>query len=622
MSKSYRFLTSLAVLALAGCAGPIAQRVASDPRVAVADRLLVQGDYTAALNSYQELAGSTRYPDYFRLKATDAALRAGQATLAQRLAASVNPDELDDGDRDQLLLLRSRLDLSLGKAREAMVKLNAVHVDKLDAPRQAHFHVLRASAWNQLGNLLESARESLLASRFQSRPEELLRTRTLIYETLSRLPAEVLATRQPPPPDVFGGWMALVRILGQESPTRMVSALAEWRQQFPGHPADGAFLASLQQKRTVSVEVTPLQSGSSEDVGNAPPPQAATPPAQTAFIGVLLPLSGTYAEAATAIKAGMDAAYQADSNPAKLPLQVLDSQTGDILGLYQQLVNAGASAIMGPLIKEQVSAITQGAGSSVPVLALNQVANAQHDKVYQLGLSPEQEVEQIAASAWFDGHHSALVLAPSSHFGQRIASHFSTWWQKIGGKVLATQNYPYHGTDYTEPVKGLLAAIPSAPRDSYIYLIADARDARLLVPQILYQTANALPIYATSQVFSGQIDPVGDQDVNGVIFCDLPWLLDHGTEDSLAPSHLSEVIRGTKPDYIKLIALGIDAYRLLPELEALRQDGQYRHIGMTGTLTLRSGNRFERQMSCAQFQNGHTEVRGTAPLIPVAGTSP
>lgn len=611
MSKSYRFLAALTALTLAGCAGPIAQRVASDPRVATADRLLVQGDYRAALSSYQELADSTGYPDYFRLKATDAALRAGQATLAQRLAASVDPDELDDEDRDQLLLLRSRLDLSLGKAREAMAKLNAVRPKKLDVPRQAHFHVLRASAWNQLGNLLESARESVLASRFQSRPEEILRTQTLIYETLSRLPADVLASRQPPPPDVLGGWMALVRRLGQASPARQEPVLAEWRQQFPGHPANGAFLASLVQSRTAGVEVTPL----------SPTPPAVTP-AQSSFIGVLLPLSGTYAEAATAIKAGMEAAYQADPDPGKRPLQVLDSQSGDITGLYQQLVNAGASAILGPLIKEQVSAIVQGAGSSVPVLALNQVANVQHDKVYQLSLSPEQEVEQTAASAWFDGYHAALVLAPSSHFGQRIASHFSGWWQKIGGKLLASQVYPYHGTDYTEPVRNLLAALPPAQRDGFIYLIADTRDARLLVPQILYQTASALPIYATSQVFSGQPDPAGDQDMNGVIFCDVPWLLDHGTEDPLSADHLSAVIQGTKPDYVKLIALGIDAYRLLPELDALRQDGQYRHAGMTGILALRNGNRFERQMRCARFQNGQTEVRGTAPLMPVTGTSP
>ncbi|MEY4194236.1 MAG: hypothetical protein RLZZ226_604 [Pseudomonadota bacterium] len=622
MSQFYRFLASLPLLALTGCVSPIAQRVASDPRVVNADQLLTRGAYEPALQAYQSLAQSTGYPDYFRLKATDAALRAGQGRVAQRLAASIDPTELDAPDRDQLLLLKSRLDLSVGKAGEAMAKLAAIHPDKLDAPRRAHFHTLKASAWNQQGNLLESARESIAASRFQTRPEEILRTRTLIYDTLARLPEAVLANQQPPAPDVLGGWMALVRIVGSGSPARVAPALAEWRAQFPGHPADGAFLAGLQQTRTAGVEVTPLESRAGEVRAATPATQSPPSPPPGGFVGVLLPQSGTYAEAAAAIKAGLDAAYAADPNPAKLPLRMVDSQSGGIMSLYQQLVTAGASAVIGPLTREHVGELMQGSGLSVPVLALNQVPNARNERVYQLGLNPEQEAGQLAASAWFDGARAALLLAPSSHFGQRISASFTAWWKQVGGKLLATQVYPYHGTDYTEPVKNLLAALPPGQRDAFVYLVADARDARLLVPQILYQSSSALPIYATSQVFTGHADPVGDQDMDGVVFCDLPWLLNHDSGDPLSADRLTGVIQGTKPDYVKLIALGIDAYRVLPELDALHQDGQYRHAGMTGTLALRDGNRFERQMSCARFQNGHPEMRGVAPLMALPGTSP
>ncbi|MGI9213467.1 MAG: penicillin-binding protein activator [Methylococcaceae bacterium] len=622
MSKSYCFLIGMAVLVLAGCAGPIAQRVATDPRVMIADHQLAQGEYETALHAYQELAASTQFPDYFRLKATDAALRAGQGQIAQKLAHSVNPDELDSVDQDQLLLLKSRLDLSQGKSREAMAKLGAVHLDKLDAQRRAHFHLLRASALNQLGNLLESAHESITASRFQNRPDELLRTHTLTYETLSKLPEGFLATRQPPPPDVLAGWMELVRIVGSGSPARVAQALADWRRRFPNHPADGAFLARLEQNRTAGVEVSPLETTPAVIPPSPTAPLTAAPTAAASFIGVLLPLSGTYSEAATAIKAGLDAAQNADTHPDKLPLRVLDSQSGDIQELYRQLVNEGASAIIGPLTKEQVGALIQSSGLSVPVMALNEVAKLQNEAVYQLSLSPEQEVEQVAASAWFDGQRSALVLAPNSNFGQRIAAHFTTWWKQIGGTVLASQFYPYHSDDYTQPVKTVLASVPPAARGIFVYLVADARDAHLLVPQLQFQTTSALPVYASSQVFSGKSDPASDLDLSGVIFCDVPWLLDRGSVDPLSSDQLAGLIQGTKPDYVKLIAMGIDAYRLLPDLETLKQDNQYRHSGLTGTLALRPGNHFERQMSCAQFQNGHPEIRGTAPIIPVAGVSP
>mgnify|MGYP006286629987 CR=1 FL=1 len=334
---------------------------------------------------------------------------------------------------------------------------------------------------------------------------------------------------------------------------------------------------------------------------------------------VLLPLTGTYAEAAAAIRSGLDAALAKDSNPAKLPLHYVDSQSGDIKALYQQLVAGGAAAILGPLTKENVSGLAQGTDLSVPVMALNQVAGVQNDKLYQLGLNPEQEVEQLAASAWFDGRRAALVLSPASNFGQRISAHFIQYWKQIGGLVLASETYPQHGDDFSQPVENLLGGITPGTRAGFVYLVADARDAHLLTPQILARFGTAMPLYTTSQVYSGQPDPVSDQSLNNLIFCDVPWLIDRNEGDELSATQLSETIQHTKPDYVKLIALGIDAYRLLPELDALKQDSQYRFAGLTGTLSLRSGNRFERQMSCARFQNGGLEMRGTAPILPPQG---
>jgi outer membrane PBP1 activator LpoA protein len=124
-----------------------------------------------------------------------------------------------------------------------------------------------------------------------------------------------------------------------------------------------------------------------------------------------------------------------------------------------------------------------------------------------------------------------------------------------------------------------------------------------------------LPVYATSHVFNGKLDPQTDQDLNGLIFCDMPWLLNPNDGGPLSASALQSQIQQTPPDVVKLIALGLDAYRLVPELDRFRTDPQYRFAGATGSLSLQSGNRLQRQLECAQFEGGTLQPRGIAPLL-------
>jgi outer membrane PBP1 activator LpoA protein len=271
---------------------------------------------------------------------------------------------------------------------------------------------------------------------------------------------------------------------------------------------------------------------------------------------------------------------------------------------------------VGPLIKQDVTTLARSADLSVPVLALNQTAEAESPEVYQFGLTPEHEVEQAAGSAWFDGRQNALVLAPTTQFGQRMIKHFTDYWRILGGKIAGLKTYPYHGQDFSGPVKSLLeAAAPSAANGNFIFLIADARDARLILPQIEVNSGGQMPVYATSHVYSGKPDPQASQDLNGVIFCDIPWLLNSADQGPLSARSLEPQIQQTPPDYVKLVALGLDAYRLLPELERFRADPQHRFPGATGALSLQPGNRVQRQLECARFENGTLQPRGAAPLL-------
>ncbi len=59
-----------------------------------------------------------------------------------------------------------------------------------------------------------------------------------------------------------------------------------------------------------------------------------------------------------------------------------------------------------------------------------------------------------------------------------------------------------------------------------IFMLATPRQARLINPQLSFYRASRLPVYATSQVYTGYPDSSLDTDLNNVAFCDMPWILD------------------------------------------------------------------------------------------------
>jgi outer membrane PBP1 activator LpoA protein len=625
MSPSLRPIVLSITLVLAGCAGPLAKWDGSAQRAAQAETLLRTGDYDGARRIFQQLADTSRQRDYYLLRAADAALRQGDAVSAGRLAVGVNPNELEPVDRNQYLLLQARLDLSAGRSREAMARLDAVAVDRLEGGQPLNYHTLRASAYNQLGLMLESARERVLAGQSLTQPEAIEKNDQAIYEALAPLPDPVLAKAQSP--DTFGGWVALVRMLKATAPAALPTAVADWRRRYPGHPADGAFLTAALKQKGGAVKVMPLgPAGAQAPAGGVPPEGAAAPAGP--FIGVLLPLSGDFAAAAEAIRSGLLAAYYADPDPAKPPLRFVDSRSGPVADLYRKLVGEGAQAVVGPLIKEDLAALARTGDLPVPVLGLNQTPEASHDRLYQFGLIPEQEVEQAAGSAWFDGRQNALVLAPSSKFGQRMVRHFQDYWNSLGGRVAAVENYAYHGQDFATAVKNLVAraapaaavpAPPGGPAADFILLIADGRDAHGILPQLATQAGGRLPVYANAGVYGGRFDPQADQDLDGLVFCDVPWLLHPDDGGPLSPQALAAQIQATPQDSLKLIALGLDAYRLVPEIDRMKFDPQYRYPGATGALSMQAGNRIQRQLECAEFSGGVPRPRGIAPVLQPGG---
>ncbi len=107
-------------------------------------------------------------------------------------------------------------------------------------------------------------------------------------------------------------------------------------------------------------------------------------------------------------------------------------------------------------------------------------------------------------------------------------------------------------------------------------------------------------MYSTSHVYTGTVNRELDSDLNGLVFCDLPWILQNN-------SPLTEVFRQNWPQqqqFTRLFALGIDAYHLVYNLDYLKSKDYAFYDGQTGNIQLDDNNRITRKLLWAKFNKG------------------
>ncbi len=344
-------------------------------------------------------------------------------------------------------------------------------------------------------------------------------------------------------------------------------------------------------------------------------------------IVLMLPLYGPYAQSGKAIRDGFLAAYYQTPNNLNTPtLRIVDTSGDQVVSLYKQAVADGADFVVGPLNKEDGTALIH-AGLTVPTLLLNTLPlTGPISNLYQFGLSPEDEARQVADKAWHDGHKNILIIAPDQDWGHRTASAFLAAWQAYGGQSLGEMYYDssvkmapqiaklLQIDRSTERAKNLqhMIAQPNMRSTLYrrqdidmIFLVAMPEMARQIRPLINFYYAGNIPIYATSHIYSGIPNPGLDQDLNGILFCAIPWEI---SSQSLSPD-LQAIRQQVKTYWPKnyaqnpqLFALGADSYRLALLLLANHTPGQT-YEGATGRLTLSPNQVWVRDLPWAQMTN-------------------
>ena len=423
-----------------------------------------------------------------------------------------------------------------------------------------------------------------------------------IWVALSSLTTKQLNKQKSNKP-IITGWLDLARIVrrGQQNIDQFETRLLDWGTRHPSHPVNETFLSEI---------INDYQTDMSE----------------TKRIAVLLPLQGDLSKVTATIKNGLLSAYYNDTNSAIKPvINFYDSSNKNLSfdQLYQQALNDGATTIIGPLNKVAISQLAQQKELDIPVLTLNYTEDpfSQTENLYQFGLSPVDEAHQVAELAIKQNKKRAAVFFPDSEWGKRLSMAFTEHYESLGGKVLTSAHYATDTNDYRKPIKRMFNLDQSVARHrrlnnvlsknthgepyrrndiDMIFLAATHRSARSIMPAFKFHHAGDLPVYSTSHVYTGKINRDLDRDLNGLIFCDSPWILQNN-------SPLAKVFARNWPqqqNLTRLYALGIDAYHLIYNLNYLKNNDYAFYSGQTGNIQLDDNNRITRSLLWAKFSNG------------------
>ncbi len=603
----------LVLLALTACQPISMDTKPSAPEMtALISEAEKQGDYAVAAEDYLAQAAESEgaLKSAFQYRAAMMQYELGELAEADALLAETNLEQLSPREQLTANLLRADIALLNLDGQQALTHLDKIDFDSANEVQQKRILELRITAYDLTENSLEKALAHIKLDPMLPESER-ENNRLALWQTLLKMTPHALDLYNPgQPPAEDSGWFALAYAFKayENNPEAMEVAIEDWQYSYPNHPAD-----IEQLKKSIK---TPLRL-----------------PQQLDLIGILLPDSGPAANAAQAIRQGIIAAhFNARSN---VRLQFYDVQTGNnpdsnnVISQYDKAVADGANIVIGPLDKTSVELLAAHDALTIPVLALNRInEDIEQNNFFQFALAPEDDARNQAEYANKMGYKRAIVLSPRNDWGDRVAEAFTNEWRNSGGQLVTRAKYNETENDYSHiltPILGVDSSVqryqnlrrtlgkslefePRRRQDvDFLFMVGRPLKARQLLTQLRFHRSGKLPILATSHAYGGEANAQQDIDLNGLIFTDIPWMFTEQSQQDPAYAAVRRQATGDIGSFVRLAALGVDAYRMIPFLTAMSGSEDEKYNGATGILTINEQGQIERTMSFATIRNGLIE---------------
>ena len=598
--NAYRLLRLLllcpaaCLLLLAGCMEVGEVREAPPAASVDAEALYQQGELSRAAHAFEDLAAARpNERDHYRLRAAEAYREDGNLAAAAQALNGIKVRRLTADEPTRLALLDAEIALSQHDAARALERLNFPDAN-LPPPLRLRDLELRARALAANGDALASARTRASLNLLLGGPDR-AQNEAQIVDTLQKLGPEALKQ--------------------QAAALAPNDALRPWINQ--ALHSNGQALPQIVLRPNQAVgTLVPGQDNAMAHEGY----RAAH------MVALLLPSMGALKAVAQPIRDGFLAAYFGDANPQRPQVRTYDSgeTPQQAVEAYQRAVADGADRVVGPLRRDGVSAVFAQGRLPVPVLTLNQ---PEHGEIpppgsAAFGLTPDAEAAQAAEHMLERGIKQAVIITATDDWAERSALAFRAQLENHNGAVLGDARIKDGEINFSGAIRQAMSGVPAtntapslpgavanamapAPEPPAIGIFISMRpqQARLLLPQIKLAGHTGVPVFATSHVYSGNVDPGQDRDLDGVEFCDAPWLFD-AVLGLPRYSEIARVLDSARGAGARLFAMGMDAYSLLPYLDWLSDHHGSYLPGATGQLSEDELDRIQRLLIWARFDGG------------------
>lgn len=565
MNNRFARISALSLL-LALCAGCATSSLApqASPAQAASFALLEQGKPREAAQQLEAQAFAASGAQRSRLLA-DAAFawnEAGDATRARSLLAQVTARQLGGEEKARYQLLTGEFALADNQPAQALQNLGE-SAPGLSPAYQARWFLARGKALEATGKPVEAAEArsradaGLTGTARSDNQREIMRLLAALDDNTLRARATALPAGDP-----------LYNFAGR--------ALLNRGLPLP-RPFDRAPSSFDISKRSAA-----------DRDGYRPPIKLA----------VLLPLTGNLATAAAPVRDGLLAAYYAESR-RRPDIQFLDTAgtPGGANAAYDRAVAAGADYVIGPLGRDEVSALF-ARQLSVPVLALNRPADAHEPPAGSAGFSLAPEDDGIMAAEYLlaHGQRNALVVASSDDNGRRAAAAFRERMALRGGQVAGSISVAEAPGDVSAQLRNYAAA------DS-VFLAVRGPTARALAPQLALSGLAGKPRVGSSQLVLGTGKPEEDMALDGIAFPGERWT-SSGVTGLPSASSVAATLPTARGPAARLFAFGYDAWLITAYLEPLAAGSEGGLRGATGTLHLDGFGNILRTPAWSTFSGG------------------
>ncbi len=585
-----------------------------------AKELYQAGNFYAAAEEYLALAKSDPSNEIkYQLGAIDALIRNQEIDRALQLIDFLPPEKLSDVQHVLKTIYEAQILLTKNETEAAYALLNIDLPSETSRYVLAKFHDTRATILQLKKEYFAAASERIFVNSYLDDTQEISENYQDLWHSLSRLSPSELDTYRTNNPGILTSWLelAIINKTMLQNTANLEVSIATWQQRYPDHPA--------------LIDIIP------EIIDNSR--QLAEQPSQVAL---LLPFTDKYNDASIAIREGFMAAWY-ESRDDKPIIKIYNTDTENVIAKYAQAISEGADFVVGPLQKSAITKLIEQSDITVTTLVLNQYdgegnqSNTTNSSplpaVIQFGLSPEDEARQVAERAWFDGRARAISITTGDERSKRIHDAFATHWQELGGTLLEHVSIGQDVKELSAPIKSVLNIDQSEQRSKtlrnklqrslktetrrrqdvdLIFMAVPPPIARQLIPQLRYYGTEDIALYSISNIYTGNINTREDSDINGVLFVDMPWVIDPENEYSPLNRMIERYRKPALLAYKRLYAFGIDAYRLIPRLAELSLQPGQQYEGKTGFIKIDEQGRVQRRQIWAQFIEGKPELTDTA----------